>query len=445
MEEVSIEEFSTGDFSSSTNASSNDSSNLKEFSADEFLGEKKKNPLMGYDVFIYSLFTFIAPIFFIIAASLFSGLFTFAELHVVLSSYEVVILGIVAILFPIISFYMIRSAYQKYDGSEAHIVKYNKIAKYYLFASITVPLLLSFILPCHVIAALKRNSIPVDFGPIVLTSISETLLPGMLYFILFMEHFERYIYFIPYKKHDTALGFVFRSVLISLVSAIAVVASTIIPFFVDRNSNQSMSTIFWTKAFPIDLISTFLCVFDSWKHNSLTKKRLDDISHFTDSIANRDYTQQEVKVTSRDEFGLLINDINKFHDITKHLLEEFRDTVVISNGTADELAQNMQTTGSVVQEIVKNISSVNDQMTTQTQGVEKATVALNSIMKRIEGLNSNIETQSAAVTQSAAAVNQMVSNIRNVTGILDSNTKSVNSLTEASGIGETKVEEAVRT
>ncbi len=68
MEEVSIEEFSTVDFSSSTNASSNDSSNLKEFSADEFLGEKKKNPLMGYDVFIYSLFTFIAPIFFIIAA-----------------------------------------------------------------------------------------------------------------------------------------------------------------------------------------------------------------------------------------------------------------------------------------------------------------------------------------------------------------------------------------
>ncbi len=104
--------------------------------------------------------TSIAPIFFIIAASLFSGLFTFAELHVVLSSYEVVILGIVAILFPIISFYMIRSAYQKYNGSEAHIVKYNKIAKYYLFASITVSIAAKLYssVPCHCRTQTKFNS-----------------------------------------------------------------------------------------------------------------------------------------------------------------------------------------------------------------------------------------------------------------------------------------------
>ena len=415
---------------------------MEEFSADSFLEDKVTAPPLPGIIFLYNFLSFVTPLPLIICTSLFSGLFTFKEIVKIAFSPEVLLICIILIIYPIVTFYMVRNSFKKYDGTEASIKKFNVITKYYFVVSMAVPLLFSMVLPFFIVVTLSRYDIPVDFGPIMLTSISETLLPGMLYYILFMEHFEAYISFLPLTTKDTYFKFVFRFVLVSFISAVAVVSSTIIPFFVNRNEDIPMATLFWTKAFPIDLISTFFCVFDSWKQACATKRSMDDISKFANSLANRDYTQSHVPVTSRDEFGLLVNDLNQFFDITKHLLEEFRDTVVVSNGTADELTANMQATSAVVQQIVGNISSVKEQMDDQTGGVEKATHALSSIMRNIENLNSGIESQSAAVTQSSAAVNQMVANIQSVSNILKHNTTSVNSLGEASGVGRTKVEEA---
>jgi methyl-accepting chemotaxis protein len=416
--------------------------NMEEFSAESFLDEKVKAPPLPVVVFIYNFLSFVTPLPLIICTALFSGLFTLSEVITIAFSPEVLLICAILVAYPIITYFMVKNAFTKYDGSEASNVKFNTIAKYYMIVSLVVPILFSNVLPCLVVLSLRRNGIPVDMGPIFLTSISETLLPGMLYYILFTEHFERYLSFLPLTTKDTSFKFVFRFVLVSFISAVAVVSSTIIPFFVNRNASIPMGTLFWTKAFPIDLISTFFCVFDSWKQACVTKKTMDSVSHFTNNLANRDYTESTVPVTSRDEFGLLVNDLNKFFDITKHLLEEFRDTVVVSNGTADELAADMQSTSVAVQQIVGNISSVKAQMDGQTEGVEKATNALSKIMTNIEQLNSGIESQSAAVTQSSAAVNQMVANIKSVSSILEKNTTTVNSLGEASGVGQTKVAQA---
>ncbi|MFA6938084.1 MAG: HAMP domain-containing methyl-accepting chemotaxis protein [Treponema sp.] len=451
-EEINLDDFLEDD-SSKANSSANtkDVNVTSEFtssdsiSAEDFLGEKKTAPELKNDVLLYNTLTFVMPIPIILFLTWFSGLFTLSEIGKFFTSPFVWLIGIIINLYPIITFYIIKNFFRKYDGSEKFIKKSNIISKYYFAVSLALPIFFSFVLPSLVIPILKKNNIAVDFAPIVLCSVSGTLLPGMLYYILFMEHYERYISFIPLTKQDTMFTSVQRSVLISFLSAISVGSSVLIPFLVNRNSSLAMSTIFLTKAVPIGVLSLFFCVFDGWKQSTITEKRLDRISKFANNLANRDYTQKEVRVTSRDEYGLLINDLNKFYTITKHLLEEFRDTVVISNGTADELAGNMESTNGFVKQIEGNISSVHTQMDYQIAGVSKAGVALNKIMSNIQNLNNSIESQSAAVVQSSAAVNEMVSNIKNVNSILDHNTTSVNALGEASGIGQEKVEEAVTT
>jgi len=431
-EEISLDEF-TG----------NDSSN-GELSADEFLDTKIQAPQLPPAVFVYNFLTFITPIPLIIFVSLFSGLFTFDEIKAIFTTPQVPLVIVTLILCPIITFFFMKRSFSKYDGSTEQIAKCNKLAKRYILFSFAIPLCFGLLLPPIITLALKSHSLFVDFGPIVLISISETLLPGMLYYILFMEHFEAYLSFLPLEEKFTSFKFVFRFTFVSFISSMCVVASTISPFFVDRNEGLKMSQIFWTKAFPIDIISTFFCVFDSWKQAYITKKKIVSISKFANSLAERDYTQSTVPVKSRDEFGLLANDLNKFFDITKHLLEEFRDTVAVSDSTADELAVNMMSTSTAVQQIVGNINSVSTQMAEQTGGVDAAKKALDVIMNRIETLNQGIETQSAAVTESSAAVTQMVANIQSVSKILERNTNSVNELTGASGDGRSKVEEAAQ-
>src|SRR5574344_870451 len=210
---------------------------MEEFSADSFLEDKVTAPPLPGIIFLYNFLSFVAPLPLIICTSLFSGLFTFKEIVKIAFSPEVLLICIILIIYPIVTFYMVRNSFKKYDGTEASIKKYNIVTKYYLVVSMAVPLLFSMVLPFFIVVTLRRYAIPIDFGPIMLTSISETLLPGMLYYILFMEHFEAYISFLPLTTKDTYFKFVFRFVLVSFISAVAVVSSTIIPFFVNRNED----------------------------------------------------------------------------------------------------------------------------------------------------------------------------------------------------------------
>ncbi len=53
-----------------------------------------------------------------------------------------------------------------------------------------------------------------------------------------------------------------------------------------------------------------------------TSRRLSKITEFSKFVAEKDYTGENLDVISRDEFGLLVNDLNSFQTGTKELLKE---------------------------------------------------------------------------------------------------------------------------
>ena len=105
----------------------------------------------------------------------------------------------------------------------------------------------------------------------------------------------------------------------------------------------------------------------------------------------------------------------------------------------------MDVTKDNITKITSAISSIQEDITKQTIGVEESSTSAEQIMGNIRSLNQAIENQAAGVTQSSAAVEEMVANIASVTQILEKNNQAVTMLTEAANNGQQQVDIAVKT
>ncbi|MBO7637961.1 MAG: methyl-accepting chemotaxis protein, partial [Treponema sp.] len=172
--------------------------------------------------------------------------------------------------------------------------------------------------------------------------------------------------------------------------------------------------------------------------------KVNTVSDYTNDIAKGDYTTNTLKVLSRDEFGLLINDLNRSHSATRDLLKKIKGNVDAGSVVARDLSTNMTETSATVEQIVSNINLIRDKMEAQASGVEEATSATREILTNIENLNGSIETQSSGVEESSAAVRQMVANVQSVTRVLEKNSDAVGQLEKASNLGLERVDSAVK-
>lgn len=166
------------------------------------------------------------------------------------------------------------------------------------------------------------------------------------------------------------------------------------------------------------------------------------INKYTDRLAAGDYTVETISFESRDELGLLINNINSMTASTRELLSGVKENVTNTALVGSELHTNMTETDACIQEIISNIGSVTGQVQSQTSVVKLATEATGTIMENINALNQSVENQSASVEQSSAAVKEMVANIQSVTNILQKNQEQSQQLNRATEIGLEKVEQA---
>ena len=76
--------------------------------------------------------------------------------------------------------------------------------------------------------------------------------------------------------------------------------------------------------------------------------RVKMITDFTRQVAANDYTGNALLVESRDEFGLLINDLNSFKETTQSLLKDIDKSVSVAANTADDVSTSMTETSSSV-------------------------------------------------------------------------------------------------
>ena len=163
---------------------------------------------------------------------------------------------------------------------------------------------------------------------------------------------------------------------------------------------------------------------------------------FTDKVADKDYTGETLPVATRNEFGLLINDLNTFKDETHSLLNDIDKSVNISMDTANNVSSSMAETSAAIAGIMTNINSVKERIVNQAEGVANSDETIRDMLSKMTDLDKNVRIQVDGVSTSSSAVEQMVANIRSVTQILEGNTKTVSDLGIESEKGRERINES---
>jgi methyl-accepting chemotaxis protein len=165
------------------------------------------------------------------------------------------------------------------------------------------------------------------------------------------------------------------------------------------------------------------------------------------SLLLKDIAQGEGDLTKKiPEKG---NDV--IADISRHVnqtLVKIRNLVINIKREAgtlfeigNDLSQNMSDAAAAVHEINANIQSINNRIKRQGASVTETHETMGHLVTGINGLDGHIENQSANISQASSSIEEMVANINSVTDTLVKNGENVKTLTEASEVGRTGLQE----
>jgi len=261
--------------------------------------------------------------------------------------------------------------------------------------------------------------------------------------LVYLIESERPLFDIPYKGKYKTTSVRSRLMISAITNTMGLVFSAA-GLCLALSNTTNMNRV--SNAFiPTILMAGVSFVVSVWINTTTINTEIKRQKEFVESLTNRDYSIPNLKIHTRNEFGLIENHLNELKRATKKIMTELSVGVDGTLEVTSEINSNITTSSQQIAEVTETINSVKDEMNNQSAGVEEASATTEQIMKRITDLNNAVNNQSAGVEQSTAAIEQMVANINSVNTILEKTAGSVEKLTAASELGQQKVALAVST
>lgn len=329
---------------------------------------------------------------------------------------------------------------RSYDGSPESMDKANKAIKKFEMLSILLGVANSFVIPMTYKLGAKMANVPVEMGAFLCVTTGSVFIFALFSYILWMQSMEKHVNGLPLLEKYKSMGMTMRTGLVTFFSTFGTFLWIVAPTLVSTTKNLTPAVLLSKYLLPFGLAGCIFTVICSVLQMKGMAIRVKDVSDFTSTIVQRDYTKPAVRVRSRDEFGLLINDLNEFYSGTKGLLNEIKKGVDLSMGTSDQLAQKMTDTSASMEQILANIGNVKDRIINQAASVNESQATIQNMLGSISELDSSMEVQVNGVNDSSSAIEQMVANIKSVADILEKNSEAVQSLGEQAELGRSKVE-----
>ena len=321
----------------------------------------------------------------------------------------------------------------------------NRITIIFLPVTLVAPALLRFTVPLlaydhsgetiiHTIASLMQLFGSVGLG-------------GLLGYVFFQPAFEKFMSFVPFQKKYMVMPLRINMFLLGLFTILGTVCMILGPILLASETIGELNITVYTatRIFPVVVLPILRA---SISYNTVMRQVTDRIKEITETtyvLSHGDYSIEKLKVTNRNELGLLVNDMNLLIDGMRDIIKNIDVSVKETQNTASVMITNIEASESHVQSVVDDISDVKNEMINQAAGVEETQATINTIARTMDQLNRNIENQAASVVESSAAIEQMVANIRSVTSILEKNKTAVNKLFKAAMDGQQSIESAVST
>ena len=393
-------------------------------------------------VAVYFTLCFVAPIINSLLVLKFYTVITFADIAKAFLTPVILISTLLLIIFLVFFYRGEAKKLATYDGTPDSVKKINKVIKHFEIITIAVAVLNGPLFAFLIITAGAMINKQLDSVAVYLVCMASIGLFACFFYICFMQNFEKQLHFVPFREENLSMSLLLRTLLVNFFSIMGIICIAAAPLFVDRLKRVHSEIVFLNYILPVTLLGCFMALADSLRQMKGTALRLKQMSAFANSIAAKDYTNEKIKVLSRDEFGLLINYLNQFFTSTKTLLGAISRSVNNSINTANGLFTNMTETASAVDQISSSINNIKEQTENQVAGVEESASTINSMIERIDHLNNSISGQMSGISTASSAIEQMVANIRSVTSILEKNSVSVKSLGTESERGRAKINQA---
>jgi methyl-accepting chemotaxis protein len=131
------------------------------------------------------------------------------------------------------------------------------------------------------------------------------------------------------------------------------------------------------------------------------------------ATGNADLTKR-ISINANNEIGSVVSGFNRFAEKLQIIISDIKKSNQSLAVSGTDLESTAQNAGESIAQIIENIETVREQITTQAASVEETAGAVNQIASNIASLDRMIETQSSGFTQASAAVEQMIGNIGSV-------------------------------
>ena len=324
-----------------------------------------------------------------------------------------------------------------YDGSEESCRRANKAVLQFTKLSIYCPILMSF-MPFVVSFSLDDDGVkPVV---ILMQTLGACFLVSLATYIRFIQVFETSLHHLPITKDDVSMSLVLRGFLVGFFVCVGF-ALTICAPCLHFNGAEGIEFSL-SKLIILCICGIILGVVDFYLLMWVLGREVTAIGHVIYQLSEGSH-KSRVPILSRDEFGLMANNINIFIAEDVKAISTVVDSVETCTTSMNLLAEKVETSNGAVSTVLGSISDVKNEMINQVAGIEQTQASVNQITNLINSQNGDIESLASSVTEASAAIEQMVANINSVSEILKKNTQSVRQLGTAASEGQKTVESAV--
>ena len=385
---------------------------------------------------IYNYLIYLSPIGFFIFEVLLTGTIPANKLGTFFMNPAFFIYLALAIAIPALLIARTTRIIGQYDGSSESCHKANKAALLFTNVSIYLGILMSFF---PIFLALPMEE--VNNVVIIMQSFGACCFVSLATYIKFIQLFEDSLHHLPLTKEDTSMSLVIRSSLVGCfvcVGSVLILCAPLVNFNSPEGVNFNLN-----KLFPLSLCSMILGLLDFYLLMRAVALRVKAIGYAVNQVSQGNFDKGHVWVQSRDEFGLLSNDINTFINKNTEVIQTVCDGVSSCSSSMNLLADKMESSNEAVSTVLSSISDVKNEMINQVAGIEQTQASVNQITNLINSQNGGIQNLASSVTEASAAIEEMVANIHSVSEILKKNTVTVHQLGTAASEGQKTVETAV--
>src|SRR5574344_1840257 len=256
----------------------------------------------------------------------------------------------------------IRKIYQ-YDGTIESIKSTNRTVGVFVLMQMVCTIGCGMCLPMCIKKACEINGfyyIPHD--PLFCT-LGSICLAATLCFIFWLEHFDAWLKWLPFKKEDILFSNIVRRILVVLFATVGIV-------FVTLAANRTMEVrtqefpdlsiwdVYKTKIIPVSAVGLLYAFLDVMFESFSELRHLNQVVTVIGSVSENDYSVKPLDITLRNEYGLLFNSINSFIATTKNLLINLKNTAENAQMLTGKMNNDSNSAATAMSQIFTSLSNV---------------------------------------------------------------------------------------